>query len=405
MRDMSSDMFAHATFVGRADLPGALLSPRKAGVMRKTTLALVGAGVALAVAVSGCSSSKKSSGGSSGGGGKTSGTIGVILPDTVTSTRYTLYDAPLITQAITTAGYKADVQNAQGSNDKFASIAQTMISEGVKVLIIDPPDPSAGVSVEKKAQSAGIPVIDYDRLNLGGTANYYVSFDNQDVGVQQATGLLKCLTQEKSAPKPAQIIQLNGGTDIDNNATLFKNGANSVLSKAQSAGTIKVVSSTDVSKWDNTVAKTDFQQALTSNGGKVDGVLAANDGIAGSAITVLKTQHLKVPVTGQDATIQGLQSVLEGDQCMTVFKDVKKEANAVAALALALIKGDKTKAGSLASQKLHDPTGNRDVPSYLLKAESIFKNNVNDVINAGALTAADICKGIEATCKANGINP
>jgi len=217
--------------------------------MRKTTVGLIGAAVALAVAVTGCSSSKKSSGGgSSGGGGKASGTIGVILPDTVTSTRYTLYDAPLITQAITAAGYKADVQNAQGSNDKFASIAQTMISEGVKVLIIDPPDPSAGVSVEKKAQSAGIPVIDYDRLNLGGTANYYVSFDNQDVGVQQANGLLKCLAAEKNAPKPAQIIQLNGGTDIDNNATLFKNGANSVLGPAQSAGTIKVVSSTDVSK-------------------------------------------------------------------------------------------------------------------------------------------------------------
>jgi D-xylose transport system substrate-binding protein len=375
--------------------------------MRKTTVGLIGAGVALAVAVTGCSSSKKSSGGSSGGsgGGSKSGTIGVILPDTVSSTRYTLYDAPLLTQAITAAGYKADVQNAQGSNDKFASIAQTMINEGVKVLIIDPADPSAGVSVEKKAKSAGIPVIDYDRVNLGGSADYYVSYDNQDVGVQQANGLLKCLSAEKSAPKPAQIIQLNGGTDIDNNAKLFKAGANSVLSKAQTDGTIKVVSSTDVSKWDNTVAKTDFQQALTSNGGKVDGVLAANDGIAGSAISVLKTQHLVVPVTGQDATIQGLQYVIEGDQCMTVFKDVKKEANAAAALALALIKGDKSKAGSLAAQKLHDPIGNRDIPSYLLKAESIFKDNVKDVINAGALTAADICKGIEAACKKAGITP
>ena len=373
--------------------------------MRKTTVALIGAGVALAVAVTGCSSKKSSGGGGSSGSGTASGTIGVILPDTVTSTRYTLYDAPLITQAITAAGYKADVQNAQGSNDKFASIAQTMISSGVKVLIIDPPDPSAGVSVEKKAQTAGIPVIDYDRLNLGGTANYYVSFDNQDVGVQQGNGLLKCLSEEKNPPKPAQIIQLNGGTDIDNNATLFKNGANSVLSKAQTDGTIKVVSSTDVSKWDNTVAKTDFQQALTANGGKVDGVLAANDGIAGSAISVLKTQHLVVPVTGQDATIQGLQYVITGDQCLTVFKDVKKEANAVSELAIALIKGDKSKADSLANQKLHDPTGNRDVASYLLKAESIFKANVKDVIDAGALTAADICKGIEAACQKAGISP
>jgi hypothetical protein len=120
--------------------------------MRKTTVGLIGAGVALAVALTGCSSSKKSGGGGSSGG-KASGTIGVILPDTITSTRYTLYDAPLITKAITNAGYKADVQNAQGSNDKFASIAATMIGNGVKVLIIDPPDPSAGVSVEKKRRA------------------------------------------------------------------------------------------------------------------------------------------------------------------------------------------------------------------------------------------------------------
>jgi D-xylose transport system substrate-binding protein len=370
--------------------------------MRKTTVGLIAAGVSLTVAVSGCSSSKKNSGGG-GSSGSAKGTIGVILPDTVTSTRYTLYDAPLITKAITGAGYKADVQNAQGDNGKFAQIADSMISSGVKVLIIDPPDPSAGVSVEKKAKTAGIPIIDYDRLNLGGSADYYVSYDNQDVGVQQANGLLKCLAANSKTPKPAQVIQLNGGTDIDNNATLFKNGANSVLKPAQSAGTIKVVSSTDVSKWNNATAKTDFQQALTANGGKVDGVLAANDGIAGSAIAVLKTQRLVVPVTGQDASIQGLQYVLQGVQCMTVFKDVKKEANAVSDLAIALIKGDKSKAASLAGQKLHDPTGNRDVASYLLKAQSIFKDNVKDVITAGALTAAEICKGIEATCKKAGL--
>jgi D-xylose transport system substrate-binding protein len=318
--------------------------------------------------------------------------VGVILPDTTSSARYVQYDAPLLKKAFDAAGVKADIQNAQGDNAKFVSIAQSMISEGVKVLLIDPADPATGISVETSAKSAGIQVIDYDRVNLGGSAGYYVSFDNPSVGKLQAQGLLDCLGNKPGA----QVIMLNGGTDIDNNAVQFKAGAHEVLDPAAAAGKIKIAGEVDVSKWDNSTAATDFQQLLTKNGGKVDGVLAANDGIGGAAIGILKSKNLKVPVTGQDASIQGLQYVLTGDQCMTVFKDVSKEADAASKLAIALVKGDTAAAAALATQKLKDTKGNRDIPYVLLVPTAITKANVKDVVTAGAVTAAELCKGVEA---------
>jgi len=355
-------------------------------------------GLLVLSACSSSSSDKGSSSKSTGASGKAQ--VGVILPDTTSSARYTQYDAPLLKKAFEDAGVKADIQNAQGDNAKFVSIAQSMISEGVKVLLIDPADPQTGISVESAAKSAGIKVIDYDRVNLGGSAGYYVSFDNPSVGKLQAQGLLDCLAGKKGA----QVIMLNGGTDIDNNAVQFKAGAHEVLDPAAKAGTIKIAKEVDVSKWDNTTAATDFQQLLTQNGGKVDGVLAANDGIGGAAIGVLKSKNLKVPVTGQDATTQGLQYVLTGDQCMTVFKDVSKEVDAASKLAIALLKNDTATADSLAKDKLHDPKANRDIPYVLLVPESITKANVKDVVDAGAVTKADLCKGIEAACTSAGIS-
>lgn len=356
------------------------------------------------LALSACGSSSSGGSGtpssSSPAAGKTE--VGVILPDTTSSARYTQYDAPLLTKAFQDAGIKADIQNAQGDNAKFVSIAQSMIAEGVKVLLIDPADPQTGISVESTAKAAGVQVIDYDRVNLGGSAAYYVSFDNVAVGKLQAQGLLDCLAAEGKT-SGAQVIELNGGTDIDNNAVLFKQGAHDVLDPAVKAGTIKIAQEVDVSKWDNTVAATDFQQLLTKNGGKVDGVLAANDGIAGAAIGILKSKNLQVPVTGQDASIQGLQYILSGDQCMTVFKDVSKEAAAASELAIDLVNGDTAAANALATGTLHDPTGNRDIPSVLLTPESITLKNINDVVTAGAVTAADLCKGYTKQCASAGV--
>jgi D-xylose transport system substrate-binding protein len=378
--------------------------------MRKTTVSVAAVGAAAALILTACSSSKNNSGGSSGssspsGGGSSStstakGSVGVILPDTTTSNRYTLYDAPLLKKAFADAGITADIQNAHGSNSNFVSIAQTMITKGVKVLLIDPADPATGISVEQSAKAAGVQVIDYDRVNLGGSASYYVSFDNEKVGEQQGQGLVDCLNA-KGVKKPS-IIMLNGGTDIDNNAVLFKAGAHKVLDPLFQNGTLVKGPEVDVKGWDNTVAATDFQQAFTQDP-KVGGVLAANDGIAAAAISTLKQHQVTVPVTGQDATIQGIQFILQGEQCLTIFKDVRKEADAASQLAIALIKGDKSGADALATGSLKDPKNGRTIPSVLLPATVITKANVKDVISAGALTKAQICKGITAACTAAGL--
>ena len=387
--------------------------------MRKSSVPVVAMGVVAAFALAACSSSGGGSktsapaGGSSGASspaassgssssGAAGGSVGVILPDTTSSTRYTLYDAPLLKKAFDAAGIKNDIQNAGGSTAKASQIADAMIGEGVKVLVLDSIDATSGAAIEAKAQAAGIKVIDYDRVNLGGTAPYYVSFDNELVGKLQAQTLVQCL-QAKKVNDP-QIIEMDGGKDVDNNAVLFAKGAGEVLSPLQAAGKLKVVSKTTVKGWDKNLAAPAFTQALTANGGKVDGVLAANDDIANEVITVLKNKGLQVPVTGQDAGISGLQNILKGDQCMTVFKDVKKEAAAASQLAIALIKGSDPASAGLTLKKFDDPkSSGHNIQAVLLTPQVITNKNVEDVVTAGSLTAAEICKGIESLCSKYGV--
>ena len=335
------------------------------------------------------------------GTAKASGKVGVILPDTTSSTRYEQYDKPLLTKALTAAGLTADVENAQGDKAKFASIAQNMIGKGVKVLIIDSIDAASGAGVEKAADAAGVKVIDYDRVNLGGTAPYYVSFDNEDVGKLQAQTMIDCLTAD-GVTDPS-IILMDGGTDVDNNAVLFAKGAHEVLDPLVSAGKAKIVSEQTVKGWTVANAAPAFQQAMVAAQNNVDGVLAANDDIANAVIGVLKNSGLagKVVVTGQDSGTEGLQNIVTGNQSMTIFKDVKYEANAAAALAIALVAGtDPSKAG-LTLTKFTDPqSASHNLQALLLPAQVITQANVGDVIKAGALTAADICKGIQSQCDA-----
>jgi D-xylose transport system substrate-binding protein len=391
--------------------------------MRRTTASIGILGVAAALSLTACGSSNSSSPSSTGssgttGGvtaacsldnppqsgaklpksvnlGKTSGKVGVILPDTTSSTRYTQYDAPLLTKALKAAGITPDVQNAQGDKNKFASIAQSMIGEGVKVLIIDSIDAASGAGVEKAADKAGVKVIDYDRVNLGGTAPYYVSFDNEDVGKLQAQTLLDCLkAQGVDSPK---IIMMNGGTDVDNNAVLFAKGAHEVLDNSSA----DVVAEATVKGWLVQNAAPAFTGALTQAGGQVDGVLAANDDIANAVIGVLKNNNLngKVAVTGQDSGTEGLQNIITGQQSMTVFKNVKLEANAAAQLAIALIAGKDPAAAGMTLTKFDDPQApSHDLQALLLPAQVITQANVDDVVKAGALTVAQICDKIESDC-------
>jgi D-xylose transport system substrate-binding protein len=332
------------------------------------------------------------------------GMVGVILPDTTSSTRYTLYDAPLLKQAFDAAGIKSDIQNAQGDTTKQQQIAQSMIGEGVKVLLLDSIDQTSGVAVEQQAAAAGVKVIDYDRVNLGGKAAYYVSFDNEGVGTLQGQTLVDCLNATGASKPP--IIMMDGGTDVDNNAVLFAKGANSVLRPLDQQGKLHIASETVVKGWKTANAGPAFSQALTAAGGQVDGVLAANDDIANAVIGVLQQNGLAghVVITGQDAQVEGLQNILKGQQSMTIFKNVKLEADAAAKLAIALISGQdaKTLGISFSSQQI-DPK-NTALKSVLLPPEVITYSNVQDVIDAGALKAAEVCNGIQQDCQKAGVH-
>ena len=405
--------------------------------MRKGMVGLVTCGIAAAFTVSACGSSSSGSspqtGGSSGGSGngaitaackltsppqsaaklpstsagslKATGKVGVILPDTTSSTRYTLYDKPLLQKALTDAGITADIQNAGGSTARFQQIAQGMIGGGVKVLIIDSIDATSGAAIERQAANAGIKVIDYDRVNLGGSAQYYVSFDNEDVGKLQGQTLVDCLNAD-NATNPT-IIEMAGGKDVDNNAVLFAKGANAVLQPLAKDGKLKIASESVVKGWDVNNAAPTFTQALTANSGKVNGVLAANDDIANAVVGVLKGDGLAghVVVTGQDSGIEGLQNIINGDQSMTIFKNVKLEANAAAQLAIALIAGKDPSAAGLTLSDFPDPKkSDHKIQALLLPAQVITQANVSDVIKAGALTQAEICKGITDACSKLGIS-
>jgi len=352
-------------------------------VRRKTSLMVAGAlGVALALSACGSDSSSGGSGSGNDNGSSSKGKIGVILPDTESSVRWESADRPALEAAFKAAGVDYSIDNAQGDAEKMTTIADGMIADGVTVLAIVNLDSESGAAIEEKAASQGVKTIDYDRLTLGGSADYYVSFDNTKVGELQGQGLADCL-----GDKPANIVYLNG-SPTDNNATLFSAGAHSVLDPMTN---YKVVGEQAVPDWDNEQAVTIFEQLFTAADGKVDGVLAANDGLGGAVISVLQKNGLagKVPVTGQDATVEGLQNVLAGTQCMTVYKSAKLEAGALADAAIALVNGGK--ADTTGTTK--DSEGGRDVPSILLTPVSITKDNVGDVISDGGQKYSDVCTG------------
>jgi D-xylose transport system substrate-binding protein len=263
-----------------------------------------------------------------------------------------------------------------------------MIRRKVKVMMITPLSAAGGLAVQKKAKAAGIPVIDYDRVTLGGQAEYHVGFDSVNVGQLQGDGLLACLGDKPGA----QIIEIQGAP-TDHNATLFAQGQKSRLSSKYDSGALKLVKSQPVADWNNDLGGQLFEQILNENGGKVDGVVAANDGLAGAVIAVLKKKNLRVPVTGQDATVDGLRAVLGGDQCVTVYKPVRDEAEAAARLAIAIARGDLEGADDLATGNLRDPVARRDIKSVLLGATLIKKDNVRTLVTEGIVKPAELCAG------------
>ncbi|BCJ54166.1 sugar ABC transporter substrate-binding protein [Actinoplanes sp. NBRC 14428] len=364
--------------------------------MRKGLAVMAATGLLATGSVAACGDSKDES----GSGSKATGKVGVILPDTKSSARWATADLTYLKAAFEKAGVEAVIQNAQGDKTQFQTIADGMISSGVKVLMIVNLDDGTGKAVLDKAKKAGIATIDYDRLTLGGGADFYVSFDNFKVGELQGKGLVDCLAAKK-VTKPV-VAELNG-SPTDSNAALFKKGYDSILQPKYDSKEYTKGPDQDVPDWDNAQAGTIFEQMLTQNR-NIKGVLAANDGLGNAAIAVLKRNRLngQVPVTGQDATVQGLQNILAGDQCMTVYKAIKKEADAASELAIAIAKNQKP---TTATGVAKDTQTGRDVPSVLLEPVTITKENVKDVIADGYVTKDQLCTADYAkACTAAGIS-
>jgi D-xylose transport system substrate-binding protein len=371
--------------------------------MRMRKIAVTGVVVLpLLLAACGGSSGGGTTTGSGGGGKAKGGKIGVILPDAATSPRWENNDRPLLDKAIKAAGYTAIIQNASKEVTKFTSICDSMINQSVNVLMIVNLDSDSGAACEKKALDAGIPSIDYDRLTLGGSAKYYVSFDNIQVGKLMGDGLIACL--DAAGKTKANIVEINGDP-TDNNAALFKQGYDGALKPKYDSGAYKKVGD-QTGKWDATIAQTTFEQLFTQNNGKVDGVISANDTMAGGIVTVLKNNNLagKVPVTGQDASDEGLQRVIAGTQCGTVFKDVNLEAKAAADLAIAMAKNDGS-ADSLVNGSAKDTQANKDVPSVFATPVWVTQTNIKAPFDAGYTTTAKVCTAaFSAACTKLGLS-
>jgi D-xylose transport system substrate-binding protein len=345
------------------------------------------------------------------------GLVGVILPDTTSSSRYVSFDAPYLKTAFDDAGYTSSqykIDNAQGQEAQELSLAQADITQGATVLIMDPLNPTVGQQIQSLAQSHGVKVISYDRATFTGTNTYYVSFDNVQVGKLIGQGFTKCVTDWKVAnPK---VFTLDGGEDSDPNAVSFAQGYNSVLwgdttspePAGKSANGLTLVGDQVAPGWDNAKGGTIFQQQFTAHP-EINATVEANDGLGNAVIQVLKNAGVKpnsVPTTGQDATLDGMVNVLQGYQCGSVYKAVYLEAQDAVALATVL-RASQTPPSALVNGTTTPPsgaTGNQQ-PASLLTPVWVDKSNMaSTVIKDKFVDAATLCgKVTAAVCTANNI--
>jgi D-xylose transport system substrate-binding protein len=327
---------------------------------------------------------------------KGKGSVAVILPDTTSSTRWTEFDAPILKTALEDAGLKSSqiiIQNAGGSDATFITDAQSDITAGAKVIATTPEDSATGDAVEKLDSAAGVKTIDYDRLTLGGATagKYYDSFNNVQVGKLLGSGLVACVKAENVA-SPKVIVMRGAATD--NNATLFATGYFDILNPLFTSG-----GWTDLAQpagtWDPPTAETEFQQAFTANP-TTNAVLTPNDENAAPIITYLQPQGVKpdtFPVTGQDATLVGLQNIISGYQCGTVYKPIFLEAESASALALYLRAGLKPPS-TLINGTTEDTVSNYAVPSILETPEWVTAKTIEStVVKDGFVPPSQICSG------------
>jgi D-xylose transport system substrate-binding protein len=310
----------------------------------------------------------------------------VILPDADSGTRWEAGDRPALEAGLTEAGFEADIQNAQSDASKYSTIADSMLTKGCGVMVLVDYQ-GAGIAVAEKAKAAGVPVIAYDRPITG--ADYYVSFDNETVGALQGQMIVDGLAAAGKDITKASIIY-SSGDPTDGNAAMFLKGALSVLDAAGAKAAFTMEGT-----WDGAKAGTLFEQAFTAVKGKVDAVLAPNDNNAASIITILDKNGLTVPISGQDASVAGLQNVLLGKQTATVYKPFKLEVDKALEVIKAILAGETYPT----DKTLEDGT-----PFAWITPISTDASKVKDVVANGDAAAADICTAdVAAACEKYGV--
>jgi D-xylose transport system substrate-binding protein len=331
--------------------------------------------------------------------------VALLLPETKT-TRYETADRPDFEAKMKALDPSVEIiySNANQNANTQLSQAEAALTNGAQVLVLDPVDSAAAAVIADKAKAQGVPVIAYDRLILNSTGvDYYISFDNTEVGKLQATSLVNAL--DKMGIQKPVIVMING-SPTDNNAKLFKQGAHSVFDPLVKAGKLVIAKEYDTPDWSPDQAQNEMQQALTALGNKVDGVYCANDGTASGAIAAMKAAGLSPipPVTGQDAELAAIQRILVGQQYMTVYKAIKPEAEAAAELAYDLLMKKPVPASMTGGKTVNN--GKMDVPSVLLTPIAVTKSNIKDtVVKDSFWTVQQICTSEYASaCKAAGLD-
>jgi D-xylose transport system substrate-binding protein len=353
-------------------------------------LAIAAAGMVVSAVLTGCSSSGEDSGGEP--------RVGVILPDTESSQRWTDADPKNFERAFAQAGVAVEIQNANGSAEAFRRIGEEMINSGAKVLILTDPGSGAARDVIEKAHARKIPTIDYDRFTIDGGADYYVGFDPEQIGEMLGYGLTRCI-QQKGIANP-MVAALNGAPE-DSNATLNKNGYDRILQDRIDDGAYMKGPDQFVPEWSGKAGREIFLQMMKQQP-RISAVLAGNDSLAAAVVKVLRERGLngKVPVTGQDATVEGLRNVLAGDQCMTVYKKIQPEAYTAANLAAKLFRGERPQVGA----QFRDPVSGANVPFASLPPMTIDATTVKEVVADGFVTKKALCTGkFVALCNKYGV--
>jgi D-xylose transport system substrate-binding protein len=367
---------------------------------RATTFALIAAlAVAMSVAACGDDDDDDGGGGGDSGGDGGSGSIALLLPESKTA-RYESQDRPNFERKAGELCPDCEIlySNADQDPAKQQQQAEAAITKGAKVLVLDPVDAASAGAIVTRAKQSQIPVVSYDRLITDADIDYYISFDNEQVGKLQGESLVSKLEEDGAK---GDLVMINGAP-TDNNAKLFKQGAHSVIDPSP----FKVAKEYDTPDWSPDKAQQEMEQAITATGkdGFV-GVYAANDGTAGGAISAMKSAGIDPasrPTTGQDAELAAIQRILAGEQYMTVYKAIKPEAEAAAELAVALVRGEDPP-GGLVNDEVDN--GQEQVPSVLLKPVAVTKDNINDTIVKDKFwSVKEICAGkYAAACKEAGI--